>query len=146
MKSIHAKISPSEETIFEVNNDDLLNQVTEDLKKLDFNFYTYQAEVRARGNQPLLMKDILMIENFQAKTCKSCLFFRGEFGDKYLCRKPSSDSYLNDCFVNKKELDENKEFKELPFRYVGDNSYLVVYQIYSYNDIWSKLWANTRKV
>lgn len=29
------------------------------------------------------------------------------------------------------ELDENKEFKELPFRYVGDNSYLVVYQIYS---------------
>ena len=53
MKSTHAKISPSEETIFEVNNDDLLNQVTEDLKKLDFNFYTYQTEVRARGNQPL---------------------------------------------------------------------------------------------
>lgn len=106
MKSTHAKISPSEETIFEVNNDDLLNQVTEDLKKLDFNFYTYQTEVRARGNQPLLMKDILMIENFQAKTCKSCLFFSGEFGDKYLCRKPSSDSYLNDCFVNKKELDD----------------------------------------
>ena len=52
------------------------------------------------------MKDILKIENFQAKTCKSCLFFRGEFDDKYLCRKPSSDSYLNDCFVNKKELDD----------------------------------------
>lgn len=98
MKSTHVKISPSE-TIFEVNNDDL-----EDLKKLDFN--SYQAEVRARGNQPLLMKDILKIESFQAKTCKSCLFFRGEFGDKYLCRKPSSDSYLNDCFVNKKELDD----------------------------------------
>ena len=106
MKSTHTKISPSEETIFEVNNDYLLNQVTEDLKKLDFDFYKYQAEVRARGNQPLLMKDILMIENFQAKTCKSCLFFRGEFDDKYLCRKPSSDSYLNDCFVNKKELDD----------------------------------------
>lgn len=100
MKSTHAKISPSEEAIFEVNNDG----ATEDLKKLDFNFCTYQAEVRA--NQPLLMKDILKIENFQAKTCKSCLFFRGEFGDKYLCRKPSSDSYLNDCFVNKKELDD----------------------------------------
>ena len=39
------------------------------------------------------------------------------------------------------ELDENKDFKELPFRYVGDNSYLVVYQIYSYNDIWSKHWT-----
>lgn len=101
MKSTHAKISPPEETIFEVNNDDL-----EDLKKLDFNFYTYQAEVRARGNQPLLMKDILKLESFQANACKSCLFFRGEFGDKYLCREPSSDSYLNDCFVNKKELDD----------------------------------------
>lgn len=43
------------------------------------------------------------------------------------------------------ELDENKEFKELPFRYVGDNSYLVVYQIYSYNDIWSKLWMKNEK-
>lgn len=43
------------------------------------------------------------------------------------------------------ELDENKEFKELPFRYVGDNSYLVVYQIYSYNDIWSKLWTKNEK-
>ena len=75
MKSTHAKISP-QETIFEVNNDDLLNQVTEDLKKLDLNFYTYQTEVRARGNQPLLMKDILKIESFQDKTCKSCLFFR----------------------------------------------------------------------
>lgn len=40
------------------------------------------------------------------------------------------------------ELDENKEFKELPFRYVGDNSYLVVYQVYSYNDIWSKFWKS----
>ena len=30
MKSIHANISISEETIFEVNNDYLLNQVTED--------------------------------------------------------------------------------------------------------------------
>ena len=49
MKSTHTKISPSEETIFEVNNDYLLNQVTEDLKKLDFDFYKYQAEVRARG-------------------------------------------------------------------------------------------------
>ena len=43
------------------------------------------------------------------------------------------------------ELDENKESKELPFRYVGDNSYLVVYQIYSYNDIWSKLWTKNEK-
>lgn len=43
------------------------------------------------------------------------------------------------------ELDENKEFKELPFRYVGDNSYLVVYQIYSYNDIWSTLWTKNGK-
>ena len=43
------------------------------------------------------------------------------------------------------ELDENKEFKELPFRYVEDNSYLVVYQIYSYNDIWSKLWTKREK-
>ena len=43
------------------------------------------------------------------------------------------------------ELDENKEFKELPFRYVRDNSYLVVYQIYSYNDIWSKLWTKHEK-
>ena len=43
------------------------------------------------------------------------------------------------------ELDENKEFKELPFRYVGDNNYLVVYQIYSYNDIWSALWTKHEK-
>ena len=43
------------------------------------------------------------------------------------------------------ELDENKELKELPFRYVGDNSYLVVYQVYSYNDIWSKLWTKHEK-
>lgn len=28
------------------------------------------------------------------------------------------------------ELDENKDFKELPFRYVGDNSYLVVYRFF----------------
>ncbi len=85
------------------------NQILEDLKKVDlngFNFYTYQAEVRARGNQPYLMKDILKIENSQAKTCKSCSFFRGEFGDKYLCKKPSSDDFLNNCFVNKKELDD----------------------------------------
>lgn len=40
------------------------------------------------------------------------------------------------------ELDENKEFKELPYRYVGDNNYLVVYQVHSYNDIWSKFWKN----
>lgn len=40
------------------------------------------------------------------------------------------------------ELDENIEFKELPYRYIGNNNYLVVYQIYSYNDIWSKLWKN----
>ena len=43
------------------------------------------------------------------------------------------------------ELDENKECKELPFRYGGDNSYLVVYQIYSYNDIWSTLWTKNEK-
>ena len=43
------------------------------------------------------------------------------------------------------ELDENKEFKELSFRYVVDNSYLVVYQTYSYNDIWSKLWTKNGK-
>ena len=45
MKSTHTKISPSEETIFEVNNDYLLNQVTEDLKKLDFDFYKYHISL-----------------------------------------------------------------------------------------------------
>lgn len=40
------------------------------------------------------------------------------------------------------ELDESKEFKELPYRYIGDNSYLVVYQVYGYNDVWSKLWKS----
>lgn len=102
MKYAHVYISP-QKTSFE---DDLLSIVTEDLNKIDFNFDTYQAQVRARGNQPYLMKDILKIENSQAKTCKSCLFFRGEFCDKYLCRRPSSDTYLNDCFVSKKELDD----------------------------------------
>ena len=67
MKLTHANISP-QETTFEVNDDDFLIQVTEDLKKIDFNFYTYQAEVRERGNQPYLMKDILKIESLQAKT------------------------------------------------------------------------------
>ncbi len=40
------------------------------------------------------------------------------------------------------EFDENKDFKELPFRYVGDNSYLVVYQVFDYNDIWSQFWKS----
>lgn len=37
------------------------------------------------------------------------------------------------------------EFKEIPYRYVGNNSYLVVYQTFSYNDIWSKLWTKNIK-
>ena len=92
------------------HNDDSGNQILEDLEKIDsngFNFDMYQSEVRARGNQPYLLKDILKIENSQAKTCKSCLFFRGEFGTKYLCnKKVSFEKYLNDCFVSKKELDD----------------------------------------
>ena len=82
------------ETNFQLeHNDDSGNQILEDLNKIDsngFNFDMYQSEVRARGNQPYLLKDILEIENSQAKTCKSCLFFRGEFGTKYLSNKKVS--------------------------------------------------------
>ena len=138
MKFTHANISP-QETTFEVNNDDLSIQVTEDLKKIDFNFYTYQAEVRARGNQPYLMKDILKIENSQAKTCKSCLFFRGEFGDKYLCRKPLSDMYLYDCFVNKKELDD-LDFC-VDYKYDYNKSEKLAKKIFYFNQPFKDIWV-----
>lgn len=134
MKLTHANISPRE-TTFEVNNDDLLIQLT----KEDFNFYTYQSEVRARGNQPYLLKDILKIENSQAKTCKSCLFFRGEFGDKYLCRKPSSDTYLNDCFINKKELDD-LDFC-VDYKYDYNKSEKSAKKLFHFNQPFKDIWV-----
>lgn len=93
----------------EEGSSDFGEQIVEDLKKIDldgFNYYTYIADVKSRGNQPYSISDISKIESKQRMTCKSCSFFRGEFGDKYLCKKPSSDDYLNNCFVNKKELDD----------------------------------------
>ena len=82
----------------------------EELKKIDlsddFNYLAYINSVQSRGNQPYSISDISKIESKQRMTCKSCSYFRGEFGDKYLCKKPSSDEYLNNCFVNKKELDD----------------------------------------
>lgn len=130
MKLTHANINP-QETVFEVNNGDL--------KKIDFNFYTYQAEVRERGNQPYLLKDILKIENSQAKTCKSCLFFRGEFGDKYLCRRPSSAAYLNNCFVNKKELDD-LDFC-VDYKYDYNKSEKLTKKTFHFNQPFKDIWV-----
>jgi hypothetical protein len=83
----------------------------EEIKKMDlegtgFNYYTYVTDVTSRGNQPYSISDISKIESKQRMTCKSCAYFRGEFGDKYLCKRPSSSVNLNNCFVSKKELDD----------------------------------------
>ena len=71
----------------------------------EFNYYDYIEAVKSRGNLPYSISDISKIESKQTKTCKRCAYFRGEFGDKYLCKRPSSSVNLNNCFVSKKELD-----------------------------------------
>jgi len=37
------------------------------------------------------------------------------------------------------------EFREIPFRYVGNNSYLIIIQTYEYNDIWEQFWTKSQK-
>ena len=83
-------------------------QIVDDLKNFNvdgFNYYTYIAEVKSRGHLPLLFKDIKKLIGDSHKTCIDCKYNRGQFGDKYLCRKPNSPEYMNESFVDKKEMD-----------------------------------------
>lgn len=116
----------------------------EELKKIDldvngFNYYTYINDVKSRGNIPYSISDISKIESKHNKTCKSCSFFMGEFGDKYLCKRPSSDDYLNNCFVNKKELDDLDFCIDYKYDYnkAGKSSNKIFCFNQPFKDVWS---------
>lgn len=114
-------------------------QIIEDLN--GFNYYTYITDVKSRGNQPYSINDISKIESKQARTCKSCSFFRGEFGDKYLCKRPSSSDYLNNCFVNKKELDDLDFCIDYKYDYsIAEKSSKLSKKIFCFNQPFKDIW------
>lgn len=114
-------------------------QIIEDLN--GFNYYTYISSVKSRGNQPYSINDISKIESKQRMTCKSCSFFRGEFGDKYLCKKPSSSDYLNNCFVNKKELDDLDFCIDYKYDYsIAEKSSKLSKKIFCFNQPFKDIW------
>lgn len=106
LNDIMSTLEIIDENIKLTDNDERLNfGIENDFDGDDLNYYTYIKAVKSRGNQPYSISDISKIESKQRMTCKSCAYFRGEFGDKYLCKRPTFDIYLNNCFVSKKELD-----------------------------------------
>lgn len=114
-------------------------QIVEDLN--GFNYYSYITDVKSRGNQPYSISDFSKIELKQARTCKSCSFFRGEFGDKYLCKKPSSSDYLNNCFVNKKELDDLDFCIDYKYDYsIAEKSSKLSKKIFCFNQPFKDIW------
>lgn len=86
----------------------IAKQIIDDLKSTGangFNYYAYRQEALNRGNLPLLPNDAYKLFKGVHQSCKNCEWCRGDFGTKYLCLKPSHSEYMQENFVDKKELD-----------------------------------------
>lgn len=142
LNDIMSTLEVIDENIKLTDNDERLNfGIDTDFDGDDLNYYTYITNVKSRGNQPYSISDFSKIESKQTRTCKSCSFFRGEFGDKYLCKKPSSSDYLNNCFVNKKELDDLDFCIDYKYDYsIAEKSSKSSKKIFCFNQPFKDIW------